>query len=583
MNPVVESSALERTLGELRELVEHLHFPLATADRDRGTQLVHEVKTQIDDYVAPRLAALDAPLLVVIGGSTGAGKSTLANSLVGAPVSPSGVLRPTTRTPVLLHHPDDAEWFSAASILPDVPRVSADSTEVYAIRQVSSDRIAPGIGVLDAPDFDSIDAGNRALADQLLAAADLWLFVTSAARYADQVPWGYLRRAAERAASVAVVLDRTAPDQISTVIKDLGRLMTSNGLSDSPLFAVPETALDEAGLLPAEHTAEIHEWLRDLAADEISRRIVVGSTVDGAVRQLTVKSRAAADLCLVQAETADQLQNDAQQIYAESTRELIDEISQGALLRGEVLARWQEFVGTGEFFRNLEVKVGRLRDRIFGRAPSGSSSADDVEAAMGSGIHLLVLDHAEQSAAEVARAWSSSAAGDELLAHNRSLDRASRDVQTRAERLAREWRASVFALVEKEGEGKKNKAKAMTWGVNAVGVSLMVVVFAGTAGLTGAEVGIAGGTAAVGHKVLEAVFGDQAVRELVRTAQADLQRRIEALFADELARYTAVLPNAVDLRAVSTDVVRVANELESERVMLDLSGRHLESPVQEAR
>jgi hypothetical protein len=32
----------------------------------------------------------------------------------------------------------------------------------------------------------------------------------------------------------------------------------------------------------------------------------------------------------------------------------------GTLLRGEVLARWQEFVGTGELLRNLETRVGPL-------------------------------------------------------------------------------------------------------------------------------------------------------------------------------------------------------------------------------
>ena len=69
--------------------------------------------------------------------------------------------------------------------------------------------------MLDAPDVDSIDQSNRDLAAQLLAAADLWLFVTSAARYADQVPWDYLRRASERATSVAVVLDRTAETRSS--------------------------------------------------------------------------------------------------------------------------------------------------------------------------------------------------------------------------------------------------------------------------------------------------------------------------------------------------------------------------------
>ena len=54
----------------------------------------------------------------------------------------------------------------------------------------------------------------------------------------------------------------------------------------------------------------------------------------------------------------------------------------------------------------------------------------------------------------------------------------------------------------------------------------MVVVFASTGGVTGAEVGIAGGSAVVGQKLLEAVFGDQAVRSLAERARADLERRV---------------------------------------------------------
>ena len=65
---------------------------------------------------------------------------------------------------------------------------------------MADDVIPPGLAILDAPDIDSVVAENRQLAAQLLAAADLWLFVTSAARYADAVPWDFLsgRRRAQR-------------------------------------------------------------------------------------------------------------------------------------------------------------------------------------------------------------------------------------------------------------------------------------------------------------------------------------------------------------------------------------------------
>jgi hypothetical protein len=72
-------------------------------------------------------------------------------------------------------------------------------------------------------------------------------------------------------------------------------------------------------------------------------------------------------------------------------------------------------------------------------------------------------------------------------------------------------------------------------------VALMIVVFANTAGLTGGEVGIAGGTAVLGQKILEAVFGDQAVRSLAQRAREDLHRRAADLFALERDRYLELL------------------------------------------
>ena len=70
----------------------------------------------------PRLRDIDAPVLAVVGGSTGAGKSTLVNSLVGVEVTRAGVLRPTTRSPVLVHHPDAVRWFEDDRVLGSLAR-----------------------------------------------------------------------------------------------------------------------------------------------------------------------------------------------------------------------------------------------------------------------------------------------------------------------------------------------------------------------------------------------------------------------------------------------------------------------------
>jgi hypothetical protein len=98
----------------------------------------------------------------------------------------------------------------------------------------------------------------------------------------------------------------------------------------------------------------------------------------------------------------------------------------------------------------------------------------------------------------------------------------------------------------------------LSFGVNGLGVALMVVVFASTGGLTGAEVGIAGGTAVVGQKLLEAVFGDQAVRRLSEAARKDLRKRAEELLRTEAARFT----DRIDVLAIdpgASDALREAH------------------------
>src|ERR671916_799995 len=187
------ATPLEDALVELRAAVAPVQLPLPLPGAAEQRRAVREITAQLDDYVLPRLATIDAPLLAVVGGSTGAGKTTLVNSLVGRRVTAPGVIRPTTRAPVLVHHSSDARWFTDDRILPGLARSTGASKDSRSLQLVVEDAMPPGLALLDAPDIDSVVTENRELAAQLLAAADLWLFVTSAARYADAVPWEYLR------------------------------------------------------------------------------------------------------------------------------------------------------------------------------------------------------------------------------------------------------------------------------------------------------------------------------------------------------------------------------------------------------
>jgi predicted GTPase len=531
-------AALVRLRAALQDAVLPLGLPDVAADRAARTEMVH----QLEDYVIPRIVTLEAPLLAVVGGSTGAGKSTLVNSLVGSVVTESGVLRPTTRSPVLVHNPADADWFGADRLLPDLERVHHSTHDPHALQLVPLDVVPQGLAILDAPDIDSVEESNRRLAAQLLAAADLWLFVTSAARYADQVPWNFLREAAERSAAVAIVLDRTPADAVETVSGHLARMLAARGLKDSPLFVVNEVALSDDGLLPRDSVVEIGGWLTDLGGDPEARAEMVNQTLEGAVRSLTRRAHSLADACVEQAEAAERLRAGADAAYDDETRKVLEATADGTLLRGEVLVRWQEFVGTGELLKTLEQKVGWLRDRVVGALKGKPQQAERVSVAVESGLETLILEHAEAAAERAEASWRSLAPGQDLLSDvGEELGRASRGLRRQAERAVRDWQQDVLEMVRTEGADKRTTARFLAYGVNGLAVALMVVVFANTAGLTGAEVGIAGGSALLGQKLLEAVFGDQALRTLSERARRKLETRVRALMDEERHRYLDLL------------------------------------------
>jgi predicted GTPase len=531
-------TALIRLRGALQEAELPLEMPGIEEQRTARREMID----QLEDYAIPRLMTIEAPLLAVVGGSTGAGKSTLVNSLVGSRVTVPGVLRPTTRSPVLVHHPSDVEWFGQDRLLPDLVRVQHPTNDPDALQLVATESVPAGLAILDAPDVDSVEERNRQLAAQLLAAADLWLFVTSAARYADQVPWGFLKQAAERSTAVAIVLDRTPDDAIETVSTHLARMLASRGLKDSPLFTVTEGKVDDQGLLPAHHVAEIRGWLESLAADVNARGAVVKQTLDGAIRTIARRTYGVADALTEQGDAATRLRADADRAYDDAIAAIVAASADGTLLRGEVLARWQEFVGTGELLKSLEDKVGWFRDRVVNAIKGKPQQAERVTVAVESGLETLILEHAEAAAERAEASWQQLAAGQGLLAMaDQDLGRASRDLRRRAERAVRDWQQDVLEMVRTEGADKRTTARFLAFGVNGLSVALMIVVFAHTAGVTGAEAGIAGGSAVLGQKLLEAVFGDQAVRSLAERARRSLEQRITELFRAERDRYVVLV------------------------------------------
>ncbi|MDR6324236.1 ABC transporter [Actinoplanes couchii] len=560
-------------LSRLRAALGDVSYPLELPAADEARRVGKALTAQLDDYLLPRLARLDAPLLVVVGGSTGAGKSTLVNSLVQAPVSTAGVLRPTTRSPVLVTHPDDLQYYAPGpgGILPGLTRTGQSSSAPDAIQVVAAPTIGPGLALLDAPDIDSVVDHNRKLAAQLLAAADLWLFVTTAARYADAVPWEMLTTARLRGTVIALVLDRVPPEAVGDIAAHLGEMLTANELGSAPLFVLPETALDQRGLLPDSAIGPMRVWFAQLAEDANARFTVVRQTLNGALAALAPAVTGLADAVDDQIRTAQALDERVDAAYRTARRVAEDGLRDGRLLRGEVMARWQEFVGTGDLVRGLESRVGHLRDKLVAAVSGRPTPGQNLRVAMESQLVTLMRGVATDAAEQAYAAWQAHPAGEALL--NPDLQHASADLPERADRLVRDWQQWVLDLVREEGGDKRAVARGAAYAVNGAGLAVMITVFTATAFIpTGLEVAAGAGSAVAGQKVLEAIFGDQAIRTLATRARAELLTRMEKLLAEDAARFTE-LTAPVHLEAARSRLLReTAAEVEKAREELALTG-----------
>jgi hypothetical protein len=101
---------------------------------------------------------------------------------------------------------------------------------------------------------------------------------------------------------------------------------------------------------------------------------------------------------------------------------------------------------------------------------------------------------------------------------------------------------------------KRTVAQVSALGVNAVSVAVMLAVFVNTAGLSGAEVGIAAGTAILNQKLLEAIFGEGAMAELIAKARERLMTLLSTLFEDERRRFEELVPAPGSMREVATEL-----------------------------
>ncbi|WP_455116972.1 dynamin family protein [Rothia mucilaginosa] len=554
--------------------------------------LLAAMARQLDDYILPRSASVDNPLTIVVGGSTGAGKSTLVNTLLGEPLTQSGAIRPTTRHPVLLHRAEDEAALSPERFLPTLPRTRTsgmnagsqalpglDPKIARALIPITTSALPQGIALIDAPDIDSVSEENRTLAKELLSAADLWLFVTTANRYADAVPWELLHEAAARSIAIAVVLNRVPEGDEEAIENDLRRMLDEAGIHAVLIHTVTEQQRDESGMLAPVSLAPLTLWIRELGADAPARAAIARQTLAGAVDTLAGNLQVLAAEQARQQAAHESLATIAAEEYEDALTTIDGALSDGSLLRGEVLSRWHDFVGTGDFFRSLDSTIGRLRDRVGSALRGQPAAAQKVEDALESGIHAVVLDAAARASENTRTRWRASRAGRSLLARLDAPQATSAVPEQNAEAKGqvqsaedifsaavaeqiRLWQGSVLEMIREEGADKRKRARFLSLGVNAAAVMLMVAAFSLTGGITGIEAGIAGGSGVVGTKLLESIFGEDAVRRMATRARTDLLERMADLLTEHAQPFTAVLEET-DPQADAEEIHRAAEQVQA--------------------
>jgi hypothetical protein len=569
MPTAVDTTTLQAALARLAELVAAA-TPRAPGPDDQGQDRRRRLSWQLHDYLLPRVRDLEAPLVCILLGSTGAGKSSLLNGLVRQRVSPSGVVRPTTMRPVVVLAPGQADAFLAGRVLG--PLAEADRLQL-----VVHEHAFPEIALVDAPDVDSVEAANRKAADELLQAADLCLFITTAQRYADAVPWEFLQRAKARGVPLLVVVNRLPRREIDrlAVLRDCRRRFDEAGLGhagpggrDLPLLGVVEGARDPTvdGLDPAA-IEPVRARLAELSADPSALIAVKAQALRGALAGLPATVDGVARDMEADARRAAALRAPVERAYATEQGRLQDRLAGGDFLRGEVMRSWQEFVGVGDLGRWLSSGVGRVRSWLARRLQPARGAPElqrTKERAFDELVAALVR-HTDVAAGHAATEWAADPAGALLLDDHPGLWGHGPDLEADARALLGDWLGRLTRTVEERGQSRRAFAFVASLGVNAIGVVAMLAVFAHSAGLTGGEVAIAGGTAVVNQKLLEALIGEAAVVDIIRGAERDLRDTLRTALDHDAARFLDLLraPEAGpdDLRAAAGQVVAEAERL----------------------
>ncbi|MFH9264169.1 GTPase [Streptomyces sp. NPDC017546] len=272
---VPSGGPLPPRLDALRELV-----GLSRARLDRDT--LAEAGRVLDEAAA-RQRLSSRHTVIAVAGATGSGKSTLFNALAGAPISDTGLRRPTTSQPIA------CSWTDGAAGLLDRLAVPGRLRRRPHPGPAAFDEALQGLVLVDLPDHDSAATEHRDQVDRVLALVDAVIWVVDPEKYADAaLHERYLRPLAGHAEVTFVVLnqtDRLPGEAADLVLDDLRRLLDEDGIALGE-HGEPGATVMSLSALTGDGVPELREMIGRFVQDRTAATRRLWADVDATAARL---------------------------------------------------------------------------------------------------------------------------------------------------------------------------------------------------------------------------------------------------------------------------------------------------------
>ena len=203
---------------------------------------VRQAAARLTAAVARERGAEQPVLTIAFAGATGAGKSTLINSLARSRITRVLGRAAATRQAHVYHHRQTPLGGLPREVALHAVLVPHDRPELYA-------KV-----LIDTPDLDTAVLTNRQTTKAVLKAATLVLYVFTPEKYAEERVWSVIEQEKRFSAFAAVLnkSDRVSPDELEKITEDLRSLFAARGAADVRIFRTQANRHepDEAGALP---------------------------------------------------------------------------------------------------------------------------------------------------------------------------------------------------------------------------------------------------------------------------------------------------------------------------------------------